>query len=136
MRDNPAHVRLLTLLNVSAAVPRELDSAATDNLKATRVHREPSTRAHKRTRTQPDGQSGEQPGEPIVTTNDADEAPAAHGGATDAFVAHFGAESADLAAAGSHPTWNAPKPLSAFGGAQLVEPHGGGASGAARVRTC
>ncbi|WFD33992.1 rRNA-binding ribosome biosynthesis protein utp25 [Malassezia cuniculi] len=127
MRDNPAHVRLLTLLNVGAAIPRDNDVAANDNLKGKRGRGSTAAPA-KRARKE------ESSAEPIVTTDDVDDAPA-QGTAADAFITHFGAESADLEAAGPTPKWSSPKSVAAFGGSQTTEPEGKGPGGSARPHT-
>lgn len=120
MRDNPAHVRLLTMLNVGAATPRTNDSEETDNLAGKRINAAPQVAA-KKARTEP---VEEKQPEPIVTADDDDDSDgdAAPRAVADAYYTHFGAESADLEAAGAHPTWNAPRPVPQFGGSQITEP--------------
>lgn len=128
--DNPAHVRLMTLLNVGAAVPSVEDVGTKTLGKRARApgaaRAPPAPRAEakpKAARHAPaDDAPAEEPAAALQVADDAeDEAPA--DAAADAFYAHFGADSAALEGVDlDQLAWRPAVRMHELGGALLSQP--------------
>lgn len=142
--DNPAHVRLMTLLNVGAAVPSVEDVGSKmlgKRARAPAAEREPpAPRAEakpKAARHAPadDAPAEEQPAALRVADDAEDEAPA--DAAADAFYAHFGGDSAVLAGVDlDHLAWRPAVRLHELGGALLSQPERTKEPGSIQARVC
>lgn len=125
--DNQAHVRLQTLLNVSAAHPREEDEVNQAS-KRVRVSSRPARAAAPEAPRVADAEpQAPPPALEALQGADSDEEATE---STDAFHTHFGAESADLQGVDTRAIeWRAPEHVGLLGGATLVraarpnEPH-------------
>ena len=113
--DNKAHVRLQTLLNVSAAHPRDDDEQNT-SAKRVRVSSRPAQVVERATPArEPEIKASVE--EPQAADSDEEASEVA-----DAFHAHFGAESADLQGIDTREiAWSSPEHSNLLGGATNVQ---------------